>query len=171
MNRLHRIIAVVVVVAIVATVALPVVAQPTTGLLTDIPVTGALPGGGTFNGLLDITGFAIQNGQLVVSGVLTGTATVGGVVTEINQTFTNILASLLGGGGQCTILTLDLGPLNLDLLGLQVDLSAINLDVTAQRGPGNLLGNLLCAVAGLLDAGGPLQGILNLLNQINTLLG
>jgi hypothetical protein len=79
------------VVALVATLALPVFAQQG-GLLTEI----------TFEGVLTITGFAVQNGQLVVSGVLEGTATVGGVVTEISQTFTNILAILLGSGGQCT---------------------------------------------------------------------
>ncbi|WP_205829549.1 hypothetical protein [Microbacterium sp. MEC084] len=55
----------------------------------------------------------------------------------------------------CDILTLDLGPLHLDLLGLVVDLAPVNLDVTAQPGAGNLLGNLLCAVAGLLDRDGP----------------
>ena len=157
------------VVALVATLALPVFAQQNSGLLTDIPVVGTIAGG-TFEGVLSITGFAVQNGQLVVSGVLEGTATVGGVVTEITQTFTNIAASLLGSVGQCSILTLDLGPLNLDLLGLQVDLSAISLDVTAVRGPGRLLGNLLCAVAGLLDAGGPLSGLTGLLTQINGLL-
>jgi hypothetical protein len=157
------------VVALVSSLALPVFAQQG-GLLTDIPVVGTIAGG-TFEGVLSITGFAIENGQLVVSGVLEGTATVGGVVTEISQTFTNILASLLGSaGGVCSILTLDLGPLDLDLLGLQVDLSAISLDVTAVRGPGRLLGNLLCAVAGLLDAGGPLSGLIGLLDQINNLL-
>ena len=39
-------------------------------------------------------------------------------------------------------------------------------DIVAQSGAGNLLGNLLCAVAGLLD-GGPLAG---LLGQLQTLL-
>jgi hypothetical protein len=41
--------------------------------------------------------------------------------------------------------------------------------ITAEQGPGNLLGNLLCAVANLLNGtGGPtvLQQIANLLNQI-----
>lgn len=53
---------------------------------------------------------------------------------------------------RCQILFLDIGPIFLDLLGLQIDLSRIVLDITAVRGPGNLLGNLLCAVAGLLDS-------------------
>lgn len=64
----------------------------------------------------------------------------------------------------CPILHLDLGPLNLDLLGLQVHLNQVVLDVTAVPGPGNLLGNLLCAVAGLLD-GVDLAGVLGRLLQ------
>ena len=55
-----------------------------------------------------------------------------------------------------------------------VDLNQVNLDITAEPGSGNLLGNLLCSVAHLLDntggAGGGLSGLLqqltNLLNQI-----
>ncbi len=67
--------------------------------------------------------------------------------------------------GTCQILTLTLGPLHLDLLGLVVDLNQVNLTITAQSGPGNLLGNLLCAVAHLLD-GTQLTGLTNLLNQL-----
>jgi hypothetical protein len=74
------------------------------------------------------------------------------------------------GGGSCQILFLELGPLFLNLLGLELSLNQIVLDLTAQRGPGNLLGNLLCAVAGLLD--GSRGGVLgNLLDRINNLLG
>jgi hypothetical protein len=51
----------------------------------------------------------------------------------------------------CPILHLELGPLDLNLLGLRVQLNQVVLDVTAIPGPGNLLGNLLCALAGLLD--------------------
>jgi hypothetical protein len=72
----------------------------------------------------------------------------------------------------CDILHLVLGPLDLDLLGLQVHLDRVRLDIVAVPGPGNLLGNLLCAVAGLLD--GPLDGLLgrltNLLNRILAVL-
>jgi len=56
---------------------------------------------------------------------------------------------------------LDLGPLSLDLLGLQVDLSRVVLDITAQAGAGNLLGNLLCGVANLLNDPSGLAKILN----------
>ena len=73
----------------------------------------------------------------------------------------------------CDILNLVLGPLDLDLLGLQVHLDRIVLNIVAQSGAGNLLGNLLCAVAGLLDGGlnGLLGRLTNLLNQILGRLG
>jgi len=64
-----------------------------------------------------------------------------------------------------------LGPLHLDVLGLTVDLSEVVLDISAQAGPGNLLGNLLCAVVHLLDGPGILAAIANILNQINAILG
>jgi len=60
--------------------------------------------------------------------------------------------------GACDILTLALGPLDLNLLGLRVALDEVNLLIEAIPGAGNLLGNLLCGVAGLLDPGGLLGG-------------
>ena len=66
----------------------------------------------------------------------------------------------------CPILHLELGPLDLNLLGLRVQLNQVVLDITAIPGAGNLLGNLLCAIAGLLD-GVDLGGVLgNLLQQL-----
>jgi hypothetical protein len=146
-------------------------AKPASDLLTNIPVVGPLADGGTFEGTLSVIELAFENGSLLVSGVLEGTATsAAGVVTEITQTFTDVPASLLAER-RCDILFLDLGPIFLDLLGLQVDLSRIILDIDAVAGAGNLLGNLLCAVAGLLDGDGPLSRILRLLDRINTILG
>jgi len=69
----------------------------------------------------------------------------------------------------CDILNLVLGPLDLNILGLEVHLNQVVLDIVATSGTGNLLGNLLCAVAGLLD-GGPLGQIAGLLNQILAIL-
>jgi hypothetical protein len=68
----------------------------------------------------------------------------------------------------CPILHLDLGPLDLNILGLDIELSRVILDIVAESGAGNLLGNLLCAVVNLLNSPGPLA---NLLNQILALLG
>lgn len=169
-SKLYRVLMVAVVAALAVTVVLPlgaVGAQPVrNALLTDIPVQFTNAAGETVNALLDITGFALNEaGQLTASGQITDTA------GNVLGTFTGILADLFDpDGGKCDILFLDLGPIFLDVLGLEVDLSAIQLDVNAVPGPGNLLGNLLCAVAGLLDNGGPLDGLLNLLNQINRLL-
>jgi len=83
-----------------------------------------------------------------------------GAITSIVQTVTLPVAITQA---TCQILHLDLGPLSLNLLGLQIDLSRVVLDITAQSGAGNLLGNLLCAVAGVLD--NP-SGLARLLNQI-----
>jgi hypothetical protein len=134
-------------------------------------VTGALTGG-TFAGTVQITDFALENGELVVSGVANGVATIAGIATPIvNQAFTTS-AELTSPNQVCDILFLDLGPLFLDVLGLQVDLSEIVLDINAAPGAGNLLGNLLCAVVNLLNNPlGNIQGLLNILDRINTLLG
>jgi hypothetical protein len=71
------------------------------------------------------------------------------------------------GETTCDILHLDLGPLDLNVLGLQIDLSRIVLDITAQAGAGNLLGNLLCAVVNLLNDP---TGLSRLLNSILDIL-
>jgi hypothetical protein len=70
----------------------------------------------------------------------------------------------------CDILNLVLGPLDLNLLGLEVHLNRVILDIVAVTGAGNLLGNLLCAVAGLLDNSGVLRQISQILNSILAIL-
>ena len=52
----------------------------------------------------------------------------------------------------CPILSLSLGPLDLNLLGLVIHLDEVSTSPSTRGRAGNLLGNLLCAVAGLLDA-------------------
>ena len=71
----------------------------------------------------------------------------------------------------CDILNLVLGPLDLNLLGLAGRTSTASiLDIVAVTGAGNLLGNLLCAVAGLLDNSGVLRQISQILNSILAIL-
>lgn len=139
----------------------PAAAQPAP---TSTPVTGTLAGNAFTGAISDLTVKTV-NGVMTVTGTITGTGLPAG-----GTTFTAPVNSVATSGG-CTILTLDLGPLHLDLLGLVVDLAPVNLDVTAVPGAGNLLGNLLCAVAGLLDRSGPLTGITALLNRLLTGLG
>jgi hypothetical protein len=57
------------------------------------------------------------------------------------------------------------------VLGLVVDLAPVHLDNTAVPGAGNLRGNLLCSVAGLLDHNSPAGGLAALLNRLLTGLG
>lgn len=70
----------------------------------------------------------------------------------------------------CEILHLVLGPLDLNLLGLRIQLNQVVLDITAVPGAGNLLGNLLCAIVGLLDGPGPVAQLVGLLNQLLAVL-
>jgi len=131
-------------------------------------VQGTSTAGDVLNGVFTVTGFANQNNQLVAQGVLNGTLTsASGVITPVtNQAVTLPVSSV---AASCPILSLVLGPLNLDILGLQIQLNQVVLNITAIPGAGNLLGNLLCAVANLLN-GFDLSSILNqlvtLLNQI-----
>jgi hypothetical protein len=153
----------------------------------NLPVSGTLADGGTFTGKLTITevGYDAVEG-LTVSGVLKGQATdATGTKTHIEQAFSNVGTTLSDGSAGavstqavCDILFLDLGPISLDLLGLTVDLSRIILDINAVSGAGNLLGNLLCAIVGLLDPGtgllnflSDLARLLDLLGQLNNLIG
>lgn len=167
---LAGIVAVLVAMIVVLGVSGKAEAKKTSGSLTK-EITGTVEGVGTFTGTETINRFAVQNGQLVAIGTVSGTITdtEGNVVQTItNQSFTQQVSVTQAS---CQILDLTLGPLHLDLLGLVVDLNQVHLTITAEQGSGNLLGNLLCAVAHLLDntgggGGGALQPIANLLNQI-----
>ena len=162
----------VVLLMLVTLVSIPMAAQAAKGgsALT-VPVTGATDAGGRFVGSLDIQRFATQGNQLVAVGTLTGTLTNadGTVVGNLVRTVALPVAPAAIQAA-CDILHLELGPLDLDLLGLVVHLDRVVLDITAQPGAGNLLGNLLCAVANLLNGNGALTAIANLLNQILAVL-
>jgi hypothetical protein len=158
-----------------------------------IPVSGASKdGSGSFAGTFNLQRVVVgQDGKLAGIGTLIGTFTktggevqnivIGGVSMPLTAStrpapLSPQQASALQPSGQqtqepCDILHLVLGPLHLDLLGLVIDLNEVHLDIVAQPGPGNLLGNLLCAIAGLLNGSGTQQAIANLLNQILNLLG
>ena len=136
-------------------------------LVAGIPVTGTCENKvtgetGTFTGVLKPVEFVIQDGALFLQGTLSGTCSVGGSITDVPVLvpITDIPVAT------CEILVLQTGPIHLDLLGLVIDVSAITILITAEPGPGNLLGNLLCAIAGLLDRGGPLGLLDDLLNAV-----
>ena len=123
--------------------------------------------GQTFTGTLSITRFTTNSaGQLLANGVLTGTTSGG---QTINQVVSNI--PVVFDPQRCTILHLEVGPIFLNLLGLQLTTNEIVIDLTAVAGPGNLLGNLLCAIAHLLDqTPRNTAALAALLRQINAIL-
>jgi hypothetical protein len=184
--RLPLVAALAAVVAVVSvTAATAAAAAPTRTGSVATSADGTARTGEAVAGTFTITGFKRVNGVLTAVGTFAGT--VNGVTKTDNAAsapVTKIDGHSLAGGAtsavtaqaaaSCQILSLTLGPLHLDVLGLVVDLNQVNLDITAVPGSGNLLGNLLCAVAGLLDntggatggLSGLLQGITNLLNQI-----
>jgi hypothetical protein len=136
--------------------------------LVSSPAAGTGTGG--FVGTLTVTAVQLVNGVLSAVGQLTGNLLdpAGNIVSSVDQAVTVPLQAT----ASCQILTLTLGPLDLNLLGLAVHLDQVVLNITAVPGAGNLLGNLLCSVAGLLNGGGPLSSLLtNLTGLLNQVLG
>ena len=160
------------------------------GTLKVSKVTGEARNGATFAGKYNVKRFVTTDtGRTKAVGVLKGTVTKKNGDTErVTKKGVKFLvrpaASSVSGATAapgtvapsvvgCEILDLVLGPLDLNLLGLQIQLDRVHLNITAVPGAGELLGNLLCAVAGLLDGGqlGNLGAVLtNLLNAILGLL-
>ena len=156
-------------------------------------VHGTTHAGGVLNGKFIPRKFVKRTHHISAVGRVVGTLTrVSGEKVHVNHRVrmpvrsTDFIGKRIGSAsavtrsnaaqaaGSCQIVNLVLGPVNLNLLGLVVHLNRVHLNITAQTGPGNLLGNLLCAVAHLLD-GTPLSGLLarvtNLLNRILGALG
>jgi hypothetical protein len=163
-----------------------VVAQSSKGQMTS-RVVGTTANGRQVTGKYIPLHFSRHNGHVRARGLLNGVVHNADGTTRTFSVMRTMRVRSINGApataraaraatsarAACPILHLTLGPLDLDLLGLQVHLDRVVLNIDAQPGAGNLLGNLLCAVAGLLDGG--LQGLLGrlvtLLNQILGQLG
>jgi hypothetical protein len=147
---------------LVATIAFP---SPASAQITKVvvPVTGELSDGGKFKGKIknpDVS-YRSATDSLRISGVLKGTVTkADGTTEKVTKEFTTGIL-VHQDPDNCRILILNIGRIHLDLLGLVVDIAPIRIDVTAVPGPGNLLGNLLCAIAGLLDPNSALADFLD----------
>ena len=173
-----------------AAVSAQAAAEPTTVAQSPAgSVVSNIVSGTTASGL-DVTGyftplrFRKVGDQMRVRGLVSGTIqrADGAVKTfdvirtmrvrSITQTGDPATAAKAGQAVQaaavCDILHLVLGPLDLNLLGLRIQLNRVVLDITAITGA--LLGDLLCAISGLLN-GGPLGSLRDLLNQILGRLG
>lgn len=151
--------------------------------LSGAPVTGTAHNGKAFTGHFNVTQFVTRNGKTYAVGVLTGrignrsigrrTVALPAKVAPGTTTPTvpgAPAAPAAQTAATCPVLHLDLGPLTLNLLGLNVHLNEVILDITATSGPGNLLGNLVCDVANLLNPGtlpvGQVTGLLNIVQQL-----
>ena len=113
-----------------------------------------------------------EEGDLVASGNVT--AEIRGRSTT--SSFTDVPVNLSPAedqseAGECPVLDLELGPIDLNLLGLIVETSPICLQITAYE-DGGLLGDLLCSVSGLLADELPLGDVLAGLTEddLNNLL-
>ena len=165
------------------------IAAPQGGMKSEV-IRGVADDGRKVRATVLPTNFEMVGDQLVADVLVRGVATGKGGREVATQVIDNVPVQIntaegLGAGGagmagtavgSCDILNLVLGPLDLDILGLQVHLDQVVLDIVAQSGAGNLLGNLLCAVAGLLDDSpldlGALTGLLEAVNGLlDQLLG
>lgn len=128
-----------------------------------VPLTGTAKGGKQFTGKYTIERFITRGDKIFTSGTVTGTLA-GKKVRKERVRMPAALAPAgaraaqapvplppLPPGNACAILALNLGPVNLNLLGLVVRTNEIQLRVDAVQAPGNLLGNLLCGITGILD--------------------
>jgi len=135
-------------------------------------ITGLTKNGNSFLGTFTVTSFTADKKQLAAAGMLVGSLLdpAGSVIGPVSQAVTLPVATI---DGTCQILHLELGPLDLNLLGLMVHLNQVVLDITAHAG-GGLLGDLLCSIANLLNGGGlqkAINQVIGLLNQVLGILG
>lgn len=143
--------------------------------LKTVPVHGVAKNGKQFNGTYAIQRYVAGANKVYAVGTLKGTLK-GRHVTRYNVMMPATLAGPPATAARaaqvtsCTVLQLQLGPIDLNLLGLRVQLFGgtnasnplpITALITAVPGNGNLLGNLLCNITGALNQGG-------LLSQLNT---
>jgi hypothetical protein len=142
-----------------------------------VPMTGTAKNGKKFKGTFTIERFARRSGKLYAIGTLKGRLNHQSVTrhnVRIPAKLTNAngaqASQIPPTPGACQILNLTLQPIDLNLLGLRVRTSRIDLRIEAVPGPGNLLGNLLCGITGLLDpntlANTPLGQLSQILNAI-----
>jgi hypothetical protein len=148
-------------------------AQPLTKV---VPMTGTAKDGKKFNGTFAIDRFVRRGDALYAVGTLKGKLR----NRTVKRRDVSIPAAVASGAqaaqipptpGACQILSLTLQPLDLNLLGLRVRTSRIDLLIEGVPGPGNLLGNLLCGLLGILDptntlASTPLGQLTQILNAL-----
>ena len=120
-----------------------------TKTLTQTPVTGRLADGGTFHGRLTVQAVTVdEDGQLVATGILAGTATPAvGRATKVPARPFTAPAALLDPRGTCTTLILDLAPLTVAPLAHPLTLVPVLLAPQAAPKEERFFQRTLCTVA------------------------
>ena len=155
----------------------PAAAQTSTTPLTKtVKMTGTAKNGKKFNGTYTIKRFTHRGSKLYAVGTLKGRLK-GRRVTKNNVRIPASLARPASAAqipptpNACQILNLTLQPIDLNLLGLRLRTSRIDLRLEGVPGAGNLLGNLLCGITGILDPQAATPASPSLLTQVlNALL-
>jgi hypothetical protein len=151
--------------------------------LKTVPIHGVAKNGKQFNGTYAIQRYVARGNKAYAVGTLKGRLN-GRHVTRYNVMMpatlagpppTGITSAKTAQVVACTVLQLQLGPIDLNLLGLRVQLFGgtnpaaplpVTLLITAVPGNGNLLGNLLCNLTGALNQPGILSQLSSNLSQL-----
>jgi hypothetical protein len=159
-----------------------------------LPITGAGTGGVTFNGTVAVQRFVQRNGQVFAIGAVSGSVfgPAGPIGTSLSfpvafpvHVSDGPIARADGGridpaslsardagarvilvqASTCGVLHLDLGAINLNLLGVVVTTMPVTIDINGNTG--GPLGNLVCAVLATVNN---VVGLVNLLNSLLSLV-
>jgi hypothetical protein len=128
-------------------------------------IAGALDSGIPLTQVLNGLG---SNFGTVTTGL---TALLNGALGQLTSLANAASGASVASVGNTSILHLEVAPLHLNLLGLQVDLDnchngPVTVDISAQSGPGKLLGNLLGGLSHLLDSNANATALLQKLDKI-----
>ena len=143
----------------------------------EVPIAGAVAGGGTFSGTVTINEFKARDGQVVAMGIVkgslttaagtpAGTALAGPIAFPVQVSPGGQAASVrtdVTPQATCDILHLEIGAVTLNLLGLQVTTLPIGIDISGDSS--GLLGQLICLILATLG------NVLRLIDLLNLLLG
>lgn len=145
-----------------------------------LPITGTVAGGGTFAGTLSLQKFVVRDGQVAAIGMVRGTVTssagaplgtvlVGPLTLPVQvgpgAAMATTSAAPVVAQATCQVLHLDIGAVNLNVLGLLVVTQPISLDISGDSA--GVLGHLVCTI---LDTLNSVVGLVDLLNQLLGLL-
>jgi hypothetical protein len=159
-----------------------------------LPITGAAAGGFRFTGTVAVQRFVQINGEVFATGTVSGTVsgptgTIGtsvlmpvafpvhvgaGVTARVERERIHPAAFLspdrgarviLAQATTCGVLHLDLGAVNLNLLGVVVTTTPVTIDINGDTG--GALGNLVCTALATVNN---VVGLVNVLNSVLSLV-